>query len=48
MYGFGLVLFNPPWTLQAQLTSALPYLAEHLGQGSWEMEWRSEEGGVRS
>lgn len=30
--GSGVVVLNPPWTLQAALTPALPYLAEALAQ----------------
>jgi len=39
MYGSGLVVFNPPWTLRAALEETLPYLADALGQGSWRLEW---------
>ncbi|MDR1970296.1 MAG: 23S rRNA (adenine(2030)-N(6))-methyltransferase RlmJ [Treponema sp.] len=38
LYGCGLVLFNPPWTLRAALGETLPVLAETLG-GDWEMNW---------
>jgi 23S rRNA (adenine2030-N6)-methyltransferase len=30
LYGCGLVLFNPPWTLKAELEESLPILAEKL------------------
>ncbi|MDR0641013.1 MAG: 23S rRNA (adenine(2030)-N(6))-methyltransferase RlmJ, partial [Treponema sp.] len=33
LYGCGLVLFNPPWTLKAELEESLPLLAEKLGTG---------------
>jgi 23S rRNA (adenine2030-N6)-methyltransferase len=39
MYGCGLVLFNPPWTLRAELEGALPVLAKKLGKGTWELDW---------
>jgi 23S rRNA (adenine2030-N6)-methyltransferase len=41
MYGSGLVIGNPPWTLKAALEEALPTLARLLGgeQGSWNMDW---------
>ena len=39
MYGSGLVVFNPPWTLRAALEETLPYLAGVLGQGEWRLEW---------
>ena len=39
MYGSGLVIFNPPWTLRPALEEALPYLAKVLGgnEGSWQL-----------
>ena len=42
MYGSGLVLYNPPWTLRAALEETLPRLTEILddGGGSWRLEWR--------
>ena len=41
MYGSGLVIFNPPWTLKAALEEALPYFAGILGggAGSWGLTW---------
>jgi 23S rRNA A2030 N6-methylase RlmJ len=41
MYGCGLVLFNPPWTLKPALEEALPVLASTLGggKGTWELQW---------
>ncbi|MCL2601472.1 MAG: 23S rRNA (adenine(2030)-N(6))-methyltransferase RlmJ, partial [Treponema sp.] len=40
MYGSGLVVFNPPWTLHAACEEALPYLAKTLGgaNGGWRLE----------
>lgn len=31
MYGSGLFVVNPPWTLQATLQEVMPYLVEVLG-----------------
>jgi 23S rRNA (adenine2030-N6)-methyltransferase len=45
MYGNGLVIFNPPYTLRAALEESLPVLAKLLGHpagnplGSWDMWW---------
>jgi 23S rRNA (adenine2030-N6)-methyltransferase len=41
IYGSGLVMGNPPWTLKAALEEAMPVLARILGggQGSWDMDW---------
>jgi 23S rRNA (adenine2030-N6)-methyltransferase len=41
MYGSGLVIYNPPWTLRARLEEELPVLASLLGDpgGSWELLW---------
>ena len=33
MYGSGLVIFNPPWTLHAALTESLPIMGKLLGTG---------------
>lgn len=33
MHGSGLFIINPPWTLHAQLTETLPYLAKLLAAG---------------
>jgi 23S rRNA (adenine2030-N6)-methyltransferase len=43
MYGSGLIILNPPWTLKAALESALPVMADLLGEGrgEWEMRWES-------
>jgi 23S rRNA (adenine2030-N6)-methyltransferase len=32
MYGCGMVVVNPPWTLRDDMENALPWLAEKLGQ----------------
>lgn len=32
MYGSGLTIINPPWTLKAQLEDGLPYLVKNLGK----------------
>lgn len=34
MYGSGLFVINPPWTLAAELRACLPTLVAHLGQDS--------------
>jgi 23S rRNA (adenine2030-N6)-methyltransferase len=40
MYGSGLVIYNPPWTLRPALEEALPFLASVLGApGSWRLDW---------
>jgi 23S rRNA (adenine2030-N6)-methyltransferase len=41
LYGCGLAVFNPPWTLRAELEEGLPVLAEKLGdgEGAWELSW---------
>ncbi|MDR1127851.1 MAG: 23S rRNA (adenine(2030)-N(6))-methyltransferase RlmJ [Treponema sp.] len=41
MYGSGLVIFNPPWTLKAALGESMDTLAALLsgGRGSWSLEW---------
>jgi 23S rRNA (adenine2030-N6)-methyltransferase len=41
LYGCGLALFNPPWTLKAELEEGLPVLAERLGNGAGacELDW---------
>ncbi|GHV41971.1 ribosomal RNA large subunit methyltransferase J [Spirochaetia bacterium] len=40
MYGSGLVLFNPPWTLKPALEESLPFLGEILGIGKdgWKLQ----------
>jgi 23S rRNA (adenine2030-N6)-methyltransferase len=45
MPGSGLVAFNPPWTLRAELEAVLPYLARTLGAGGeagWRLDWREK------
>ncbi|GHT84554.1 ribosomal RNA large subunit methyltransferase J [Spirochaetia bacterium] len=44
MYGSGLILYNPPWTLRKALEESLPVLASMLGgeQGSWDLWWGVE------
>jgi 23S rRNA (adenine2030-N6)-methyltransferase len=41
LYGCGLVLFNPPWVLKAELEEGLPVLAEEPGKGlkAWKLSW---------
>ncbi|MCL2318886.1 MAG: 23S rRNA (adenine(2030)-N(6))-methyltransferase RlmJ [Treponema sp.] len=43
MYGSGLVIYNPPWTLRAALEEALPFLAKLLGgsHGGWRLDWEA-------
>lgn len=43
MYGSGLALLNPPWTLKAALGVCLPYLASSLGSdtSSFKFLWRN-------
>jgi len=40
MYGSGLVIFNPPWTLAAALTECMPFLGKYMGCGEtgWKLE----------
>jgi len=33
MHGSGMFIVNPPWILHSVLQEAMPYLAQHLGQG---------------
>jgi 23S rRNA (adenine2030-N6)-methyltransferase len=44
MYGSGLVIFNPPWTLRGALEETLPILAARLGTGGdgWKLHWEAE------
>lgn len=40
--GSGLIVINPPWTLEAELNLILPALATRLGLGNWgrsQVEW---------
>jgi 23S rRNA (adenine2030-N6)-methyltransferase len=41
MYGSGLVLYNPPWTLRETLEESLPVLASILGgpRAAWDLWW---------
>jgi 23S rRNA (adenine2030-N6)-methyltransferase len=40
MYGSGLVIYNPPWTLRRALEETLPFLASVLGGGGdWRLDW---------
>ena len=41
MYGSGLVIYNPPWTLKPAAEEALPFLAKVLGgeEGNWRLEY---------
>ncbi|MBE2895770.1 23S rRNA (adenine(2030)-N(6))-methyltransferase RlmJ [Pasteurellaceae bacterium HPA106] len=42
MTASGMIVVNPPWTLEAQMREALPFLAQTLvneGTGSWQLEW---------
>jgi 23S rRNA (adenine2030-N6)-methyltransferase len=41
MYGSGLAVLNPPWTLRGALEETLPVLADRLGAGKdgWKLRW---------
>jgi 23S rRNA (adenine2030-N6)-methyltransferase len=41
MYGSGLIIYNPPWTLKAALEESLPALALLMGtgKGGWKFRW---------
>lgn len=47
MHGSGMIILNPPWKLDQQLSTLLPRLAETLGQvdlrgqhgGAWRLDW---------
>lgn len=44
--GSGMIIINPPWRLDEQLNSVLPWLWEKLavdGQGGWRAEWLAGE-----
>lgn len=43
--GSGLVIANPPWGLEDELRSLLPWLAQALAQsaGDWRLDWMIEE-----
>jgi 23S rRNA (adenine2030-N6)-methyltransferase len=34
MYGSGMIVVNPPWTLRQEMESALPWLVSKLGVNS--------------
>jgi 23S rRNA (adenine2030-N6)-methyltransferase len=44
--GSGLAIANPPWPLEEELRSLLPWLAETLAQsqGGWRLDWLIAEG----
>ena len=41
MYGSGLVIYNPPWTLKSALEETMPYLANVFGgkEDNWYLNW---------
>ena len=43
--GSGLAIANPPWGLEDELRSVLPWLGQNLGQtqGGWKLDWLIEE-----
>ncbi|WP_373099106.1 MULTISPECIES: 23S rRNA (adenine(2030)-N(6))-methyltransferase RlmJ [Pasteurellaceae] len=46
MTASGMIVVNPPWTLEAQMKTVLPYLARVLvpeGTGSWSLQWITPE-----
>ncbi|OOF55445.1 23S rRNA (adenine(2030)-N(6))-methyltransferase RlmJ [Rodentibacter genomosp. 2] len=46
MTASGVVIINPPWTLENQMREILPYLVKTLipeGTGSWAVEWITPE-----
>lgn len=46
MTASGMIVINPPWQLENQMKSVLPYLTEVLvpeGTGSWSVEWITPE-----
>jgi 23S rRNA (adenine2030-N6)-methyltransferase len=45
MYGSGLVIYNPPFSLRPALEEALPALAAILGEpGGWDLWWEEQAG----
>jgi 23S rRNA (adenine2030-N6)-methyltransferase len=47
MFGSGLFIRNPPWTLKAALEESLPVLAELLGvPGGWKLQWEDAASGA--
>ncbi|WP_040976008.1 23S rRNA (adenine(2030)-N(6))-methyltransferase RlmJ [Necropsobacter massiliensis] len=46
MTASGMIVINPPWTLEAQMRRILPYLSRVLvpeGTGSWSLQWITPE-----
>ncbi|QLB13426.1 23S rRNA (adenine2030-N6)-methyltransferase [Bisgaardia hudsonensis] len=46
MTASGMIVINPPWTLEAQMKKILPYLTRTLvpeGTGSWSINWITPE-----
>lgn len=46
MTASGMIVINPPWTLEKQMKSILPYLSTALapqGTGSWSVNWITPE-----
>lgn len=46
MTASGMIVINPPWQLEAQMKTILPYLTEVLvpeGTGSWDVSWITPE-----
>lgn len=43
--GSGMIIANPPWKLESELQSFLPYLVNTLtkGKGKWQVNWLIEE-----
>lgn len=42
MTASGMIVINPPWTLEAQMKKILPYLTDVLvpeGTGKWQLTW---------
>lgn len=50
MTGSGMVLINPPWQLDTQAASLLPWLNQVMadGRGSWQVDWQVPEPEVAS
>jgi 23S rRNA (adenine2030-N6)-methyltransferase len=48
--GSGLLVINPPWRFDQQMTALLPWLAETLapGRGGWRVDWLVAEDGGQS
>ena len=46
MTASGMIVINPPWTLEGQMKQILPYLTQALvpeGTGSWKVNWITPE-----